>query len=29
LMWRKKTPRKHEFNLLGSFISSCISLRQS
>ena len=29
LMWRKKTPRKHEFNLLGNFISSCINERLS
>ncbi len=25
LMWRKKTPRKQEFNLLGAFIQSCLS----
>ena len=24
LMWRKKTPRKQEFNLLGAFIQSCL-----
>lgn len=29
LMWRKKTPRKHEFHLLGNFISSCIDERLS
>jgi len=23
LMWRKKTPRKHEFGLLGAFIKRC------
>jgi LysR family hydrogen peroxide-inducible transcriptional activator len=25
LMWRKKTPRKHEFGLLGAFIQSCLT----
>lgn len=24
LMWRKKTPRKHEFGLLGAFIKQCL-----
>ena len=24
LMWRKKTPRKHEFGLLGAFIQECL-----
>ena len=25
LMWRKKTPRKHEFSLLGEFIRECLN----
>ena len=25
LMWRKKTPRKQEFGLLGDFIKTCLS----
>ena len=24
LMWRKKTPRKQEFTLLGAFIEQCL-----
>ena len=28
LMWRKKTPRKHEFNLLGAFLKSCLQSAQ-
>jgi len=24
LMWRKKTPRKHEFGLLGTFVKRCL-----
>ena len=27
LMWRKKTPRKHEFTLLGAFIEECLAAR--
>ena len=28
LVWRKKMPRKHEFTLLGDFISACIDLHR-